>query len=101
MASKNLDPILVALQQRGDVRGESRCCSNQCPTPDQHVVEQSDSWLAPELLEMLIATVRIGLDGREVVDLSVAWPELYEQGEPWWPLDHLREGILPQRRAGD
>jgi len=74
MVSKSLEPVLVALQQRGDVRGESRCCSNQCPTPDQHVVEQSDSWLARELLEMLIATVRIGLDGREVVDLSVAWP---------------------------
>ncbi len=101
MASKNLDPILVALQQRGDVRGEDRCRRNQCPAPDQHVVEQSDSWLAPELLEMLMATVRIGLDGQEVVDLAVLSPELYEQGELWWPLDQLRNDSWPQRRADD
>ena len=101
MASKNLEPILVALQQRGDVRGEDRCRRNQCPTPDQHVVEQSDSWLAPELLEMLMATVRIGLDGQEVVNLAVLSPELYGDKECFWSLDELRNDIRPQRRADD
>ncbi len=101
MQTKPVALILAVLENLNLVKKEGRGCRNQCQTPDQHVVEQSDSWLAPELLEMLIATVRIGLDGREVVDLSVAWPESYEPGEPWWPLDHLREGILPQRRADD
>ena len=70
-------------------------------SPDQHALEQSDSWLAPDLLEMLMATVRIGLDGQEVVDLAAVCPRGYEQGELWRPLDQLRKGILPQRRADD
>ena len=70
-------------------------------SPDQHALEQSDSWLAPDLLEMLMATVRIALDGQEVVDLAVLSPELYEQGELWWPLDQLRNDSCPQRRADD
>ena len=70
-------------------------------SPDQHALEQSDSWLAPDLLEMLMATVRIGLDGEKVVDLAAVCPELYEQGELWWPLDLLPKGIVPQRRADD
>ena len=53
------------------------------PSPDLPGLDESDSWLAPELLEMLMATVRIGLDGEKVVDLAAVCPELYEQGELW------------------
>ena len=74
---------------------------NRCSPPDQPGLDESDSWLAPDLLEMLMATVRTGLDGQEVVDLAAVCPELYEQGELWWPLDMLREDIWPQRCADD
>ena len=74
---------------------------NRCSSPDQPGIDDSDSWLAPDLLEMLMATVRIGLDGEKVVDLAAVCPELYEQGELWWPLDELRNDIRPQRRADD
>ena len=74
---------------------------NRCSPPDQPGLDESDSWLAPDLLEMLMATVRTGLDGQEVVDLAAVCPELYEQGELWWPLDLLPKGIVPQRRADD
>ena len=70
-------------------------------SPDQHALDESDSWLAPDLLEMLMATVRIGLDGQEVVDLGAVWPGNYEQGELWWPLGQLRNDSWPQRRADD
>ena len=70
-------------------------------SPDQHALEQSESWLAPELLEMLMATVRIGLDGQEVVNLAVLSPELYGDKECFWSLDELRNDIRPQRRADD
>ena len=70
-------------------------------SPDQPVHDEPDSWLAPELLEMLMATVRIGLDGQEVVDLGAVLPGGYEQGELWWPLDQLRNDSWPQRRADD
>ena len=70
-------------------------------SPDQPVHDEPDSWLAPDLLEMLMATVRIGLDGEKVVDLAAVYPELYEHGELWWPLNLLPEDILPRRRAGD
>ena len=74
---------------------------NQCSPPDQPVLDESDSWLAPDLLEMLMATVRIGLDGQEVVNLAVLSPELYGDKECFWSLDELRNDIRPQRRADD
>ena len=74
---------------------------NRCSPPAQPVLDELDSWLALDLLEMLMATVRTGLDGQEVVDLAAVCPELYEQGELWWPLDLLPKGIVPQRRADD
>ena len=101
MAANHIEEIRGALKQLNTVKKEGKSSRNHYPPPDQHVPEQSDSWLAPELLEMLMATVRIGLDGQEVVDLAAVCPELYEQGELWWPLDLLREDILPQRRADD
>ena len=73
----------------------------RCSPPDQPVHDEPDSWLAPELLEMLMATVRTGLDGEKVADLAAVCPELYEQGELWWPLDQLRNDSWPQRRADD
>jgi hypothetical protein len=96
----NVNEILVRLRK---IRRTGKAGRVPAPSlsPDQHALEQSDSWLAPELLEMLMATVRIALDGEKVVDLAVLSPELYEQGELWWPLDLLREDILPQRRADD
>ena len=101
MQTKPVALILAVLENLNLVKKEGRGCRNQCQTPDQHVVEQSESWLAPELLEMLMATVRIGLDGQEVVDLGAVWPGGYEQGELWWPLDQLRNDSWPQRRADD
>ena len=74
---------------------------NRCSSPDQPGIDDSDSWLAPDLLEMLMATVRIGLDGQEVVNLAVLSPELYGDKECFWSLDELRNDIRPQRRADD
>ena len=74
---------------------------NRCSPPAQPVLDEPDSWLALDLLEMLMATVRTGLDGEKVVDLAAVCPELYEHGELWWPLNLLPEDILPRRRAGD
>ena len=74
---------------------------NRCSPPEQPVHDEPDSWLAPDLLEMLMATVRIGLDGQEVVDLGAVWPGGYEQGELWWPLDRLRNDIRPKGRLYD
>ncbi len=95
-----VDETVVRLQK---VRRTGK--AGRVPAPslsrDLHVPEQFDCWLPPELLEMLMATVRIALDGEKIVDLAVLSPELYEQGELWWPLDLLREDILPQRRADD
>ena len=90
MAPNHIEEIRAALEHL-----------NQCSPPDQPVHDEPDSWLAPELLEMLMATVRIGLDGQEVVDLGAVCPELYEQGELWWPLDQLRNDSWTQRRADD
>ena len=90
MASNHIEEIRAALEHL-----------NQCSPPDQPVLDEPDSWLAPELLEMLMATIRIGLDGQEVVDLGAVWPGGYEQGELWWPLDQLRNDSWPQRRADD
>ena len=90
MASNHIEEIRAALEHL-----------NQCSPPDQPVLDEPDSWLAPELLEMLMATVRIGLDGQEVVDLGAVWQGNYEQGELWWPLDQLRNDSWPQRRADD
>ncbi len=96
----NVNEILVRLRK---VRRTGKAGRIPAPSlsPDLHALEQPDSWLAPELLEMLMATVRIGLDGQEVVNLAAVCPELYEQGELWWPLDELRNDIRPQRRADD
>ena len=74
---------------------------NRCSPPDQPGLDESDSWLAPDLLEMLMATVRTGLDGQEVVNLAVLSPELYGDKECFWSLDQLRNDIRPQRRADD
>ena len=90
MASNHIEEIRAALEHL-----------NQCSPPYQPVLDEPDSWLAAELLEMLMATVRIGLDGQEVVDLAAVCPELYEQGELWWPLDQLRNDSWTQRRADD
>ena len=90
MAPNHIEEIRAALEHL-----------NQCSPPDQPVHDEPDSWLAPDLLEMLMATVRIALDGEKVVDLASVCPELYEQGELWWPLDELRNDIRPQRRADD
>ena len=73
----------------------------RCSPPDQPVHDEPDSWLAPELLEMLMATVRIGLDGQEVVNLAVLSPELYGDKECFWSLDQLRNDSWPLRRADD
>ena len=101
MQVKPVESILAALERLSPAKEEGKGWRNRCPPPDQPVIEQPDSWRAAELLEILIATVRIGLDGEKVVDLAAACPKLYGQGELWWPLDRLREGILPQRRADD
>ena len=90
MAPNHIEEIRAALEHL-----------NQCSPPDQPVLDEPDSWLAAESLEMLMATVRIGLDGQEVVDLGAVWPGNYEQGELWWPLDQLRNDSWPQRRADD
>ena len=104
-AKRTTPPLNVAPpNQRAVVNSPQdalKCCRNQYPTPEQHVVEQSDSWLAPDLLEMLMATVRTGLDGQEVVDLGAVLPGGYEQGELWWPLDRLRNDIRPKGRLYD
>ena len=90
MASNHIEEIRAALEHL-----------NRCSSPDQPVLDEPDSWLAADLLEMLMATIRIGLDGQEVVDLGAVWPGGYEQGELWWPLDQLRNDSWPQRRADD
>ena len=90
MAPNHIEEIRAALEHL-----------NQCSPPDRPVHDEPDSWLAPELLEMLMATVRIGLDGQEVVNLAVLSPELYGDKECFWSLDELRDDIRPQRRADD
>ena len=90
MAPNHIEEIRAALEHL-----------NQCSPPDQPVLYESDSWLAPDLLEMLMATVRIGLDGQEVVNLAVLSPELYGDKECFWSLDQLRNDSWPQRRADD
>ena len=60
MAPNHIEEIRAALEHL-----------NQCSPPDQPVLDESDSWLAPDLLEMLMATVRTDLDGQEVVSLGV------------------------------
>ena len=101
MAPNHIEEIRAALESLNTAKKEGKGWRSRFPPPDQHALEQSGCWLAPELLEMLMATVRIGLDGQEVVDLAVLSPELYEQGELWWPLDQLRNDSCPQRRADD
>jgi len=90
MAVNHIEEIRTALEHL-----------NRCSPPDQPDLDESDSWLAPDLLEMLMATVRIGLDGQEVVNLAVLSPELYGDKECFWYLDELRDDIRPQRRADD
>ena len=101
MGSEQTEDIRDVLEGLDPTDMEGRASRTSIPPPDQPVHDEPDSWLAPDLLEMLMATVRIGLDGQEVVDLGAVWPGNYEQGELWRPLDQLREGILPQRRADD
>ena len=84
MASNHIEEIRAALEHL-----------NQCSPPDQPVLYESDSWLAPDLLEMLMATVRTGLDGKKVVNLAAVWPELSGDKELLWPLDLLLLGYLP------
>ena len=101
MGSEQTKDIRDVLEGLDPTDMEGRASRTSISPPDQHALEQSDCWLAPDLLEMLMATVRIGLDGQEVVDLGAVWPGGYEQGELWWPLDELRNDIRPQRRADD
>ena len=96
--TKDIRDVLEGLDPTGMEGSASR---TPIPPPDLPGLDESDSWLAPDLLEMLMATVRTGLDGQEVVDLAAVCPELYEQGELWQPLDQLRNDIRPQRRADD
>ena len=101
MTANHIEEAQAALEHLNPVKKEGRGCRNQCQTPDLPVIDEPDSWLAPDLLEMLMATVRIGLDGQEVVNLAVLSPELYGDKECFWSLDQLPKGILPQRRADD
>ena len=101
MGSEQTEDIRDVLEGLDPTEMEARASRTSIPPPDQPVHDEPDCWLAPDLLEMLMATVRIGLDGQEVVDPGAVCPELYEQGELWRPLDLLREDILPQRRADD
>ena len=89
----------TAKQSLAQPRGQGRRTRARLQTTP--VLDEPDSWLAPELLEMLMATVRIGLDGQEVVNLAVLSPELYGDKECFWSLDELRNDIRPQRRADD
>ena len=101
MGSEQTEDIRDVLEGLDPTDMEGRASRTSIPPSDHSVLDEPGSWLAPELLEMLMATVRIGLDGQEVVDLGAVWPGGYEQGELWWPLDQLRKAILPQRRADD
>ncbi len=101
MAANHIEEDQAALEHRNPVKKEGRGWRNQCQTPDQPGLDESDCWLAPELLEMLMGTVRIGLDGQEVVNLAVLSPELYGDKESFWSLDQLRKDIRPQRRTDD
>ena len=101
MSSDTAKQSLANLEQQSlaQPRGQGRRTRARLQTTP--VLDEPDSWLAPDLLEMLMATVRIGLDGEKVVDLAAVCPELYEQGGLWWPLEQLGKGIEPQRRADD
>ena len=101
MGSEQTEDIRDVLEGLDPTDMEGRASRTSIPPSGHSVLDEPGSWLAPDLLEMLMATVRIGLDGQEVVDLAVLSPELYEQGELWWPLDQLRNDSCPQRRAGD
>ena len=101
MGSEQTKDIRDVLEGLDPTDMEGRASRTSIPPSDHSVLDEPDSWLAPDLLEMLMATVRIGLDGQEVVDLGAVCPELYEQGELWWPLDQLRNDSWPQRRADD
>ena len=101
MGSEQTEDIRDVLEGLDPTDMVGRASRTSIPPSDHSVLDESDSWLAPELLEMLMATVRTGLDGQEVVDLAAVCPELYEQGELWWPLDQLRNDSWPQRRADD
>ena len=101
MGSEQTEDIRDVLEGLDPTDMEGRASRTSIPPPDLPGLDEFDSWLAPDLLEMLMATVRTGLDGQEVVDLAAVCPELYEQGELWWPLDLLPKGIVPQGRADD
>ena len=101
MGSEQTEDIRDVLEGLDPTDMEGRASRTSIPPPDQPVLDESDSWLAPDLLEMLMATVRIGLDGQEVVNLAVLSPELYGDKECFWYLDELRDDIRPQRRADD
>ena len=101
MGSEQTEDIRDVLEGLDPTDMEGRASGTSIPPPDQPVHDEPDSWLAPDLLEMLMATVRTGLDGQEVVDLGAVWPGNYEQGELWWPLDQLGNDSWPQRRADD
>ena len=101
MGSEQTEDIRDVLEGLDPTDMEGRASRTSIPPPDQPGLDESDCWLAPELLEMLMATVRIGLDGQEVVNLAVLSPELYGDKECFWSLDELRNDIRPQRRADD
>jgi hypothetical protein len=101
MGSEQTKDIRDVLEGLDPTDMEGRASRTSIPPSDHSVLDEPGSWLAPELLEMLMATVRIGLDGQEVVNLAVLSPELYGDKECFWSLDQLRDDIRPQRRADD
>ena len=101
MGSEQTKDIRDVLEGLDPTDMEGRASRTSIPPSDHSVLDEPGSWLGPDLLEMLMATVRIGLDGQEVVDLGAVLPGGYEQGELWWPLDQLRNDIRPKGRLYD